>query len=381
MAAQFDYVLVGGGLQSALITLALHAQRGSATVALVERSAQLGGNHTWSFHSGDVSSAAQGWIAPLVCNKWPGYRVRFHGRERRIDRGYAAITSERLDRVIQEALSSTDGAQLLKGAAAKSIGAHRVELEDGTSLEGKVVIDARGPSSGANGRAGYQKFLGLEVELAQPHAVDLPILMDATVDQTDGFRFLYTLPLSPRRLLVEDTFFSNDPELERDALRAGILDHIAANGLEVRRIVREEEGLLPMPWADESQVPRTGPLVAGYRGGFFHPGTGYSLPVAARLAEVVASRAPEELFGKALRDFAKSHERQASFCRFLNSMLFRWYPPHERWHVFKRFYGLPVETIERFYALRLRRIDRGRLLMGRPPRGFSPRYRLARGVQ
>ncbi|UCE01383.1 MAG: lycopene beta-cyclase CrtY [Candidatus Latescibacterota bacterium] len=381
MAAQFDYVLVGGGLQSALIALALHAEGSSASVALVEKSARLGGNHTWCFHAGDISSAASAWIAPLICNRWPGYRVRFHGRERCIERGYAAITSERLDRVIHDVLSAKEGGRLFQSAAAKSIGPNRVELEDGTSLEGKVVIDARGPGSGSNGRAGYQKFVGLELDLAQPHRVDLPILMDATVEQTDGFRFLYTLPLSPQRLLVEDTYFSNDPELEREALRAGILDHVAANGLQVKRIVREEEGLLPMPWAGEFQLPHTGPLVAGYRGGFFHPGTGYSLPVAARLAEVVASCAPEELFGKALWDFARAHERQASFCRFLNSMLFRWYPPHERWHVFKRFYGLSVETIERFYALRLRPIDRGRLLMGRPPRGFSPRYRLARGVQ
>jgi hypothetical protein len=50
-----------------------------------------------------------------------------------------------------------------------------------------------------------------------------------------------------------------------------------------------------------------------------------------------------------------------------------------RGHVFSRFYGLPTERIARFYGLRLRLSDQARLLLGNPPRGFSPRYRLAEG--
>jgi lycopene beta-cyclase len=39
--------------------------------------------------------------------------------------------------------------------------------------------------------------------------------------------------------------------------------------------------------------------------------------------------------------------------------------------VFERFYGLPEPLIHRFYALSLSRLDRARILIGRPPRGFS----------
>ena len=38
-----------------------------------------------------------------------------------------------------------------------------------------------------------------------------------------------------------------------------------------------------MPWTGETAPCGPGVLEAGYRGGWFHPGTGYSLPVAARL--------------------------------------------------------------------------------------------------
>ena len=53
-----------------------------------------------------------------------------------------------------------------------------------------------GPS---RGRAGYQKFVGLEIRTPQPHGMVRPLLMDARVAQIDGFRFVYVLPLAPDR--------------------------------------------------------------------------------------------------------------------------------------------------------------------------------------
>jgi lycopene beta-cyclase len=46
------------------------------------------------------------------------------------------------------------------------------------------------------------------------------------------------------------------------------------------------------------------------------------------------------------------------------------------WNVFERFYRMPETVIGRFYALALTRFDRARLLIGRPPRGFSLRSTL-----
>ena len=383
MATKYDYVLVGGGLQSALLVLGLRALQPGCRVALVEKDTRLGGNHTWCFHSGDVSGAVRTWIEPLVRKRWPAYSVRFTGFERRIEREYAAIASERLHTVVLDALQPGSDAHL--GHEATRVAENEVELADGTRLLGRVVVDARGPRPHTNQTTpsthGFQKFLGLELETTVQHGIDVPMLMDATVDQGEGFHFVYSLPFTPTRLLVEDTFFADRSALDREACRSRILDYVAARGIAVASVVREEEGVLPMPWRDDFDAPPRGPLRAGYRGGFFHPATGYSLPVAARLAEHVASRPPARLFDDALLAFARRHRRQAVFCHRLNSMLFQWFPPERRWHVFRRFYGLPVETIERFYALRLRTLDQGRLLLGRPPRGMSVRYRISKGAQ
>ena len=103
---RFDYVLVGGGLQSALLVLALRARRPGARIALVERDSRLGGNHTWSFHEGDVGAAALAWLEPLVEHRWPSYDVRFPGLRRRLEIGYSSLTSPRLDAVVRGALAS-----------------------------------------------------------------------------------------------------------------------------------------------------------------------------------------------------------------------------------------------------------------------------------
>ena len=100
MTSSYDFVLVGGGLQSALLALALRARQPQSRIALVEREARFGGNHTWCFHASDVEPESRDWLAPLVSKRWPAYAVRFKNTERRIEREYTAITSARLHEIL-----------------------------------------------------------------------------------------------------------------------------------------------------------------------------------------------------------------------------------------------------------------------------------------
>jgi lycopene beta-cyclase len=378
---EFDYALVGGGLQNALIVLALAGRERPPRVALVERGERLGGNHTWCFHEDDVPVTARPLVAPLVAHSWPGYEVRFPDLRRRLTGEYSAIPSSRLDQVVRARFEGElPGSALYLGQGARAVSASRVELDSGEAIAARVVIDARGPDAGgAADSAGFQKFVGLELELARPHQLREPILMDATVPQVDGYRFVYVLPMGPTRALVEDTCFSDSPALDRAAVRARALDYARGHGLEPVATVREEVGVLPMPWraSGAPREPERSPLVAGYQGGWFHPATGYSLPVAVRLAALVGRLPAERLFGRELAGLAAHVRRQARFFCQLNRLLFRWFAPSERWQVLARFYQLPEATIRRFYALELGGMDRARILIGRPPRGLSLRARLA----
>ena len=367
----FDYLLIGGGLQNALIALALLDRDPQARVGLVERGAALGGNHLWCFHGSDLSKRGHALVAPLVVRRWDGYSVRFPGFERRLDTPYSAVSSERVAQYVSQVFASKPRARLLLGRTASRVEASQVTLSDGETLHARLVIDARGPEAlSAEGVIGYQKFVGLELELEAPSELREPTVMDASVAQDDGFRFVYTLPLTPNRVLVEDTYFSDEPRLERELLRTRALAYAQALGLRVASVVREESGVLPLP-AASVVAHASSPLLAGYGGGWFHPTTGYSFSVATRLALHVASTAPETVFDASFGALAQEHARQQRYACLLNRLLFRAVAPEARRNVLERFYQLPEASIARFYALSTTAFDRARILCGRPPRGLS----------
>ena len=373
-----DLVLCGGGLQNALIVAALFAPPGlpdgqpTPRTALLERAA-IGGNHTWCCYESDLSPAMSRQLAPLVSRRWDSYEVRFPGYRRRLATPYLMITSARLRRVVRGLLSERADALVWEQATVARLESGRALLDDGRRVDGHAVIDARGANPGAE--CGYQKFYGEEVTLAAPHGLRRPLVMDATVPQQDGFRFMYVLPLSPHRALVEDTSFSDGPDLDVAQRRAGIAAWMQRHGWRPRAVVRSERGVLPMPWrmpAPGAQLD-AGVVRGGYGGGWFHPGTGYSLPQAAELAALVATT-PLAGLGAAAAAARSDLQRRARFCCLLNRLLFRAYPPAARRNIFERFFRLPEPTIRRFFSMRLSGADKARLLGGRPPRGLSLRH-------
>ncbi len=375
----FDYVVVGGGLQGGLIALSVLAHQPNAKLVLIERDGALGGNHTWCLHEGDVPPAAWDWLEPLVMKRWGAHDVIFPGHRRRMSQMYSAITSKRLDQVVRGRIGNAPNARVMT-ATALAVEAKSVTLENGTRVGGTLVIDARGPDRLRNDSKHFQKFVGLELLVEPTSAPEVPVLMDATVEQLDGFRFMYLLPFSQNRVLVEDTYYSDSAELDVDRLNEGILRYARERGMRVRGVIRQERGVLPLPLRPLAQSRQNrSPLCAGYAGGFFHPTTGYSLPPALRLALHVGTRAPSDIFDRRFDAMLEQHRTQVRFCCWLNKLLFGAFAQHQRYHVLERFYRLPADTIRRFYALETTPSDRARILCGRPPRGFSLRQLIFEG--
>jgi len=370
MITEVDVILVGGGLANSLIAWRLRQVRPELDIVVLERGPRLGGNHTWSFHSGDLDGEQHAWIAPAVVRTWGSYEVRFPGYTRRLDSGYHSMTSKRLHEVVASAL----GDRIRTAAEVERVGPHEVRLAGGETLRAGAVIDGRGDPGSEAIRIGYQKFLGLVLDLEDEHGLDGPIVMDATVEQRDGFRFLYTLPFTGRSMLVEDTRYSDTPHLDDEELRREIHRYCDRQGLRIRRIEREERGVLPIVlagnidalWSEgEPGVPRS-----GIRAALFHPTTGYSLPDAVRLADDLgASNGPldsAELYER-IRKRSRRVWRSGRYFRFLNRMMFRAAEPSNRHRIMERFYRLPEPLIARFYAGRLTWRDRVRILSGKPP--------------
>jgi lycopene beta-cyclase len=362
-------VLVGAGLASAIIAQRLSTVRDAPQIVILEATDKPFGEHTWSFHKADLQPSSFSWLAPLIAHEWDGQSVRFGSYERHFPSGYASLTSES----VSAAIERLPNVSLSKNVEVTALLPAHVTFPDGSTLFASCVIDCRGYRPSSSMVLGYQKFVGLEVELSEPHGLPRPVIMDATVDQLDGYRFVYLLPMSPTRLMIEDTRYSEGADLEYAVISEDINAYAARQGWNITQVVHRENGVLPIVLAHDfnrfwSELPKD-VAHAGLRAGLFHPTTGYSLPDAVHIADLIAENWPIGTAALALkirRHAARQHKKQG-FYRLLNRMLFLAAEPDRRHLVLERFYQLPTPLIERFYAGRTTTTDMLRILTGKPP--------------
>lgn len=367
--ARSDVVIAGSGLAASLIAWRLTDARPDVTVTMLERAAEPCGDHTWSFHEPDLQGEAPRWMGPLVEHSWDRQRVVFPDHTRELRAGYRSLTSASVRRALERVGNRV---RIETGAEVTALAPDHAATADGRRFEAPLVIDARGHRPSPHMALGYQKFVGLELEVEGGHGETDPVIMDATVEQRDGYRFVYTLPFSSTHILVEDTHYSDDPALDREALLTAARDYAAAKGWRGRE-VRVETGVLPIALATDAKafwnaMPRDA-VPVGMRAGLFQHITGYSLPLAVEVAELIAAAPVLETAPvfDAVREYALALDRRQGFFRLLNRMLFRGCAPERRYRLLQRFYRMPEPLIERFYAARLTRRDALRVVTGKPP--------------
>jgi lycopene beta-cyclase len=366
-----DIAIVGGGLAGGLIALALARLRPEVAVRVLESGPTVGGNHRWSWFDSDLSPAGRELMDPFRQSRWNrGYEVRFPGFSRTLATPYRSLASadfaEGLGRLLPPGTIRT-------GAPARALDRDGVTLASDERVAARAVIDCRGFAPTPHLAGGWQVFMGRHLRTAAPHGLDRPVIMDATVEQLGGYRFVYVLPLGASELFVEDTYYQDSPLLDRAVLSARLDRYCSAHGWDGEPL-GSETGVLPVVTGGDftalQQAQRIeGVAVAGARGGFGHPLTSYTLPFAVETAHALAAEAELPGAGMAamLEARAQRHWRATRFYRRLGAMLFGAARPDERWRVFARFYRLDEGLIERFYAGRSTLADRARILCGRPP--------------
>ena len=360
-----DIAIVGGGLAGGLAVLALAAKRPDLDVRLVEPG-PVGGNHVWSFFDSDIEKRDRWLVAPLVRYHWDRYDVAFPAHGRTLRMGYKSITGEALAEAVAAALP----AGCIIADKAKHVAPDHLLFARGGGLSAKHVIDARGAGKLSDLDCGWQKFVGQALTVEGGHGIERPLVMDATVDQIDGYRFVYLLPFDAETVFVEDTYYSDAPDLDVAAVRERIASYAARRQWNVTATTREETGVLPVVIAGDfdrlwPESDRTGRI--GVRAGVFHALTGYSLPDAVRTAAALPDLVGSPELPERLRERGAASWRRQRFYRMLGAMLFRAAAPAERYRIFERFYRLSPGLIARFYAGRSRGADKMRVLSGKPP--------------
>ena len=361
-------LIAGGGLAGSLAAVALARMRPEVPLLLVEESETFGGaERLWCFFEDEVEEEGWALLEPLVSHRWPGYYVAFPGQSRKLKAPMAAVRSIDIDRLVRSTLRPD---QYRLGTKAVAVRDNELVLLGGERIKADAAIDARGASNLSMLDLGWRKSVARDYLFAAPHQVDRPVLMDATVDQFDGFRFVQCIPFSETRMRIEDCYISNGPELGMDAAAERIEAYVAKRRWTPAQLEREETSVLPMPLGGDFgafwRVGGARVAKIGLRGGFFHPGTGSPLPDAVKTALMLARQ--REFEGAALHDLfereASNHWRNRESYRSFNGAIFNAGP--DRRKLFEELYQQDPGLIARFYSENLGVLERMRLgKMGR----------------
>ena len=296
-----DVAIIGAGLAGLSIATWLAESGDGATlprVTLIEPRLEDANEHTWCFWDQQPHPFRE-----AICHRWPRWRLHHDGRvvEREDPQAcYAMISEDALRKTAYRKLQDVNACDVKRGTHVRSISPGRDFLDVETSrgsLEARLVIDTRPPSLSSLSRQQgmWQVFHGLELEVTG-HGFDVTTatLMDFQ-PSTDSIEFIYLLPLSSTRLLVEWTCFHVDREAPtcRELLTPeGLPDRLAHwlhQHLTGWTVIRHETGCLPMmPVRPPTLDSRY--LAAGVRGGWMRPSTGYSFETCQRGARAVSGQ-------------------------------------------------------------------------------------------
>ncbi len=181
--------------------------------------------------------------------------------------------------------------------------------------------------------------------------------MDATVPQTDGYRFIYVLPFGPRRLLIEDTHYSDAAGFDAAAYEGRGPRLCRDRGWRVASILRRERGALPITL--DGDIDGLCADMAQWRASAFRPGSSIRppaircrMPRSSRTIRRCSALDAASLPG-IVQEHARALWRRRRLYRLLNRMLFHAARPEERHRVLSHFYRLPQPLVERFYGDRL----------------------------
>ena len=147
-----------------------------------------------------------------------------------------------------------------------------------------------------------QSFIGWTIETNKDVFDEKTItLMDFDRDQKDETRFIYILPFSSKKALVEYTLFSEKKISDQD-YKQGIKEYLMKKGIEKYNVIDKEKGNIPMTCFPFEKSNTNKLIYIGTAGGWTKPSTGYTIKNAIQktkeIASLIMSHKPLEHFNK-----------------------------------------------------------------------------------
>ncbi|MFD1820310.1 lycopene beta-cyclase [Pseudarcicella hirudinis] len=286
---EYDFIISGGGMAGLSLAYYLHqSSLRDNSVLIIDRESKDRNDHTWCFWEKEDSVFEE-----IIFRKWNG--VWFHGSNHFSkwlnlgDYQYKMLRGIDFYEYVKKTIRTNPDFQLLKAdilGMEEVDGQMQVKTSVGNFRSKHMVFDSTYRSAYDNPSYNnmLQHFMGWTIETEKPvFKPEEPTLFDFRTDQKNECRFMYVLPHSAQKALIEFTVFSDNILKETDYqhyLKSYIQNILKSEApetaLNTYKITETEFGIIPMSDEPHQINPVPGILRIGTAGGFVKSSTGYS---------------------------------------------------------------------------------------------------------
>ena len=299
----YQYIIAGGGMAG--LSLAFYLNKSTLRdkkILIIDREVKNLNDHTWCFWETGESPFEE-----IIFKKWKG--VWFHGTEnfsefldlqdytykmvRGIDFYEYIISILKKNSNITFLQANIEGIEV--SDAKINYGLPVVKTEKGDFIASEMVFDSSFRSKYNNPKHHnmLQHFKGWVIDTDKPtFKVDEPTLFDFRIEQKDELRFVYVLPYSETKALIEFTIFSDNLITHEEYefyLKKYIEDTIKVGNYQIKedeyQISETEFGVIPMSDEKHEISPMPKVIRIGTSGGYVKASTGYTFQRSQRFLQ------------------------------------------------------------------------------------------------
>ena len=285
---RFDYIICGGGASGLLLSNALLSDKhfNDKKILIIEKDSKTDNDKTFGFWN-DKESV----LDNIVFKEWEYAEFRdsnSHNSFLLSPYKYKMIKSNEFYLYIGDKISKASNFTYLNSTVNEIDQVNNTVKTNDGEFSSKIIF------SSIYNEVSFKKypllkqhFIGWTIETKNENFDDNKItFMDFSVDQKDEIRFMYILPFSKNKALIEYTLFSgeiiNDDEYEKE-----IKAYLKKKNILNYSIVEKEKGMIPMTCYPFFENNTDTYFQIGTAGGWSKPSTGYTIKNSIEKIDII----------------------------------------------------------------------------------------------
>ena len=285
---RFDYIICGGGASGLLLSNALLSDKhfNDKKILIIEKDSKTDNDKTFGFWN-DKESV----LDNIVFKEWEYAEFRdsnSHNSFLLSPYKYKMIKSNEFYLYIGDKISKASNFTYLNSTVNEIDQLNNiVKTNDGEFSSSIIFSSIYNEVSFKKYPLLKQHFIGWTIETKNESFDDNKItFMDFSVDQKDEIRFMYILPFSKNKALIEYTLFSGDI-ISDDEYEEEIKTYLKKKNILNYSIVEKEKGMIPMTCYPFFENNTDTYFQIGTAGGWSKPSTGYTIKNSIEKIDII----------------------------------------------------------------------------------------------